>query len=92
VEADPFGFRPRPTRAGTAIGGVAGRKEHGRGGAKETDGPDLRERWPLVEGDGDGVFLRAMAAFGRRRQSEAMPALRARRGATGRNRPEGARA
>ena len=33
-------------------------------------------------------FMRAMAAFCRRRQSEAMPALRARRGATGRNRPK----
>ena len=39
MEAGPFGFRPRPTQAGTAIGGVAGRKEHGRGGAKATGVP-----------------------------------------------------
>jgi len=67
-----------------------------RGGDGWTWLGDTVARW---ERDGDGVFLRAMAAFSRRRPSVARPASaplspprRARRGATGRNRPEGARA
>jgi hypothetical protein len=51
VEADPFGFHPRPTRAGRAIGGVAGRKEYGRGGAETTGVPGLRRRWLVVNGN-----------------------------------------
>ena len=58
VEAGSFGFRPRPIRVGTAIGGVAGRKEHGRGGAGATDGPGLGRRWLAVNGDGVGDLAR----------------------------------
>ena len=58
AEAAPFGSRPRPTRPETAIGGVAGRKEHGRGGAETTDVPGLGGRWLSVNGDDVGDLAR----------------------------------
>ena len=61
MEAVPFSFRPRPTRAGTASEGVAGRKEHGRGGAETTGVPGVgrRDRLSRVVVDFD-VWWQAM--------------------------------
>jgi hypothetical protein len=93
MEAGPFGSRPRPTLVGTAIGGVASRKERGRGAAETSGVRGLGRRWLVVDGDGVGDLVRHGRLL-RRRQSEAMPASasflprRARRGATGRNRPK----
>ena len=61
----PGPVRPlvRPALAGNESRDSPGRQEHGRGGAKGMDGPYLIARWLSMDGDGDGVFLRAMAAF-----------------------------
>ena len=58
MEAAPFGSRPRPTLPQTASEGVAGRKEHGRGGAETTGVPGLRRWRPVVSGDGVGDLAR----------------------------------
>jgi hypothetical protein len=58
MEAEPFGSRPRPIQTGTAIGGVASRKEHGRGGAETTGVHGLGRRWLVVDGDGVGDLAR----------------------------------
>ena len=83
----PGPVRPfvRPALASNESRDSPGRQEHGRGGAKGMDGPYLIARWLSMYGDGDGVFLRAMAAFLGGGCLE-QPALRARRGTTCRKR------